>query len=65
MAIALTGAVIVEDRGTLMSYRKRCGQCGYIEGGSTISSPPSQGGMLVSSFNCQKCRGINELRIQG
>lgn len=65
MAFVLTGAVIVEDRGNLISYRKRCGRCGHVEGGSTISSPPGQGTIMVSTFSCQKCRGTNELRIQG
>lgn len=65
MAFVLTGAVIVEDRGSLISYRKRCGSCGYIEGGSTTSSAPLVGAVSVGSFTCQKCRSINELRIQG
>lgn len=65
MAIALTGAVIVDDRSILISYRKKCGSCGYIEGGSTVGCPPSLGTTAVSSFNCQKCRAYNETRIQG
>lgn len=65
MAIALTGAVIVEDRGGLTNYRKKCEVCGYIEGGGTTTSPPSRGSISVSSFHCQKCRSRNEVRIQG
>ena len=65
MAVALSGAVLVEDRGNLVNYRKKCERCGHVEGGGTTTSAPSKGNTLVSSFNCQKCRSHNEVRIMG
>lgn len=65
MIIALTGAVIVDDRGNMISYRKKCAACGFIEGGSTVCTPPAIGCTSVGMFSCQKCRTSNEIRIQG
>jgi predicted nucleic-acid-binding Zn-ribbon protein len=65
MAIALTGAVIVEDSGNMITYRKKCQSCGYVEGGGNITTPPSRGTTMSSAFMCMKCRTMNEIRIQG
>jgi hypothetical protein len=65
MAIALTGAVIIEQRGSMMNYRKKCEYCGYVEGGGTTTCAPSSGNILTSSFHCQKCQTRNEVRVQG
>lgn len=65
MAFALSGAVIVEQRGSMINYRKKCEYCGHVEGGGTTTSAPSSGNVMTSSFLCEKCRTSNEVRIQG
>jgi hypothetical protein len=65
MAIALTGAVIMEQTGGLLRYRRKCEACGYVEGGSTTTSAPSVNATSVSSYTCMKCRSRTEVRIQG
>lgn len=65
MAVALSGAVIVEQRGSLINYRRKCERCGHVEGGGTTTQAPSSGNTSVSSFRCQKCHTQTEVRIQG
>jgi len=30
MVVAEQGCIIVEDKGTLMKYKKKCEKCGYV-----------------------------------
>lgn len=62
-AVVVSGAVIVNQDGTVVRYRKKCTKCGQ-EDGNTASMPiPS--GMTRASFFCPKCRKLRDVQIQG
>jgi len=66
MPVALSGCVIVKQdpNGTRVTYKKKCEQCGWLDGGST-STTVSGTSILRTGFTCPKCRVRREIRIQG
>lgn len=64
MISALTGAVII-NVGSLMTYKKKCENCGTLESGTTSEPPPQQGHTRQFSFRCPKCGNHQEVRIYG
>jgi hypothetical protein len=62
-ACALTGAVIVNQNGTTVAYRKKCEACGHVEQGTSNMQIPR--GILSSSFFCSRCQRHQKIQIQG
>ena len=51
MVVAEQGCFIVEDKGTLMKYKKKCEKCGYVEtGGGTLTTAPRKFQKRTTSF---------------
>ena len=65
MAVALQGAVVVSQDGTMVTYRHKCDKCGHLETGSTHVQTPGSGVYMRSSFGCTKCKQRQEVEIQG
>lgn len=41
MVVAEQGCIIVEDKGTMMKFKKKCERCGFVEtGGGTLNKYP-------------------------
>ena len=55
MAVGLAGCIVVEDRGSIIKYQKKCDSCGYLLPGVTMTSAGAKGSKLSSSFCCPKC----------
>lgn len=55
MAVGLTGCIVVEDRGSIIKYQKKCDYCGYLVPGVTMRGAGVKGSKLNSSFRCPKC----------
>jgi hypothetical protein len=62
-AVALTGAVIINQDGKMMTYMKKCEKCGTMPPERTTSLIPT--GTLSYSFTCLKCRAHQEIKIIG
>jgi len=60
---ALCGAIIVDDDGTLVTYKKKCESCGQLDPGTTRMQIRS--GVTSGSFRCTKCGQMQETKIQG
>ena len=66
MVVAEQGCIIVEDKGTLMKYKKKCEKCGYVEtGGGTLTTAPRQFQKSTTSFKCPKCKNMQKVVIGG
>lgn len=66
MVVAEQGCIIVEDKGTLMKYKKKCEKCGYVEtGGGTLTTAPRQFQKRTTSFKCPKCKNMQKVVIGG
>ena len=50
-----TMKVVVEDRGNVIRYQKKCDACGYLVPGVTMTGAGAKGSKLSSSFRCPKC----------
>ena len=64
MAVAVSGAVIVEQARAL-KYRKKCEFCGHVESGCTIRALPRKGTVIKEQFTCVKCKKKVPIVIQG
>ena len=64
MAVGLTGCIVVEDRGNVISYQKKCDACGYLVPGATMAGAGAKGSKLSSSFRCPKCGRNVKMMLQ-
>mgnify|MGYP006969389336 CR=1 FL=1 len=48
MAIAISGAIITGQTGTLMNYKKKCEKCGQVQPGTTSSPDPKSIGTKMN-----------------
>jgi DNA-directed RNA polymerase subunit M/transcription elongation factor TFIIS len=65
MAIALKGAIIIEQKGSTLVYKAKCEKCGNVAG-TTISTPaPSKGGTYTYTYHCTKCGNSQRIEIKG
>ncbi len=62
-ALAVRGAIIVNQDGSTVQFKKKCTQCGHEE--SSRSTMPIRHGMIRVSFFCPKCRKARQVEIQG
>ncbi|HEV3261767.1 MAG TPA: DUF4339 domain-containing protein [Gemmataceae bacterium] len=62
-AMAVRGALIVGQDGTVVHYRKKCTACGYED--VCRSRMPIRNGMTRVPFFCPKCRKVRQVEIQG
>jgi GYF domain 2 len=62
-AIVVKGAVIVNQDGVRVQYRKKCMVCSFEE--SSWSTMPIPNGMTRAGFFCPKCRKRQSVEIQG
>jgi hypothetical protein len=61
-AVALMGAVIVEDQGDVIVYQKKCEKCGRVD--SSRTTTPKQSGVMSGFFPCVHCRNQQDIRIR-
>jgi hypothetical protein len=62
-AVALKGAIIANQDGETVQYRKKCTRCGFEDPSRT--SRPIRTGIHRDRFFCPKCRKNGEVEIQG
>ena len=66
MAIALSGAIIIEEKGSQMKYKRKCEKCGWVDNSTvSTSAPMSKSNTTTSHFFCPKCKNNQNIKIQG
>ena len=68
MAIALSGAVIVDDSGPMIRFEEKCERCGAMQPGVRSTTRHAIGdtaSRLRSSFKCVKCGNHQDVEIRG
>ncbi len=61
MAVAISGAVILGEQGSIVKYKNKCEQCGHVAPGSTSTAISNN---LNTSFKCFKCGNMQKVRIE-
>jgi hypothetical protein len=64
-AVALAGAVIVESKGAMIRWKKKCEGCGWFDGSTANQTAPSRNATASSSFSCPRCKNHQTIKIQG
>jgi hypothetical protein len=62
-AVAVSGAVLMNQDGERVYYRKKCSKCGHED--STRSCMLIGSGITRVHFFCTKCRKMRDVQIQG
>jgi hypothetical protein len=66
MAVAIRGAVIIEDKNGMIKWYAKCESCGHVESNLTHSqAAPSNNSTLSTTFTCSKCRKSQQVQIKG
>jgi hypothetical protein len=64
-AVALSGAVVVENNGAMIRWKKKCEKCGWVDGSTTSQTSPSRNATTSTSFSCPKCKNHQSVKLQG
>ena len=64
MAIEMTGGKIVNERGTVVTFRQRCEACGYVFDWNKTTIVPAYGSRKVRPFTCPQCGNYQEVRLR-
>ena len=61
MTIEMTGGEIVRERGTVVTFRQRCEECGYVFDWNKNTIVPAYGSRNVRAFTCPECANHQEV----
>ncbi|MBX6763100.1 MAG: hypothetical protein K6T51_07010 [Rubrobacteraceae bacterium] len=61
MAIEMTGAKVVNTRGTVVTFRQKCEECGYVFDYNKTTIVPAYGSRKVRPFTCPQCGNRQEV----
>jgi ribosomal protein S27AE len=61
MAIEMTGGEIVNERGTVVTFRQRCEECGYVFDWNKTTIVPAFSSRKVRPFTCPECGNYQEV----
>jgi hypothetical protein len=64
VAIELTGGVIVNERGTVVTFRQKCENCGYVFDWSKTTIVPAFSSRKVRPFTCPQCGNYQEVEAR-
>lgn len=65
MAVAISGAVILEENGGRIRYRQKCEQCGRSPTTEIHIGAPTGANKLTITFKCPKCGNQQRVEIAG
>jgi hypothetical protein len=61
MAIEMTGGKIVDERGTVVTFRQKCEECGYVFDFNKTTIVPAFSSRKVRPFTCPECGNYQEV----
>jgi rubredoxin len=64
VAIELTGGVIVNERGTVVTFRQKCENCGYVFDWNKTTIVPAFSSRKVRPFTCPQCGNYQEVEVR-
>ena len=64
MTIEMTGGRIVNERGTVVTFRQRCEKCGYVFDWNKTTIVPAYGSRKVRPFTCPECGNYQEVEAR-
>ncbi len=64
MAIEMTGGVIVDERGTVVTFRQKCERCGYVFDWNKTTIVPAFSSRKVRPFTCPQCGNYQEVELR-
>lgn len=64
MAIEMMGGKIVNERGTVVTFRQKCETCGYVFDWNKTTICPAYGSRKVRSFTCPECGNLQEVSVR-
>src|ERR687885_519256 len=63
VAIEMTGGVIVDERGTVVTFRQKCEECGYVFDWNKTTIVPAFSSRKVRPFTCPECGNYQEVEL--
>ena len=64
VAIEMTGGLIVDERGTVVTFRQRCEECGYVFDWNKTTIVPAFSSRKVRPFTCPECGNYQEVEAR-
>ncbi len=64
VAIEMTGGVIVDERGTVVTFRQKCEECGYVFDWNKTTIVPAFSSRKVRPFTCPECGNYQEVEVR-
>jgi predicted Zn-ribbon and HTH transcriptional regulator len=64
VAIEMTGGVIVDERGTVVTFRQKCEKCGYVFDWNKTTIVPAFSSRKVRPFTCPQCGNYQEVKVR-
>jgi acetone carboxylase gamma subunit len=64
MAIEMTGGEIVDERGTVVTFRQKCEECGYVFDWNKTTIVPAFSSRKVRAFTCPECGNYQEVEAR-
>jgi rRNA maturation protein Nop10 len=64
VAIEITGGLIVNERGTVVTFRQKCEECGYVFDWNKTTIVPAFSSRKVRPFTCPQCGTYQEVELR-
>ena len=64
MTIEITGGEIINDRGTVVTFRQKCESCGFVYDFNKTTIVPAYGSRKVRAFTCSECGNYQEVEAR-
>ena len=64
VAIEMRGGVIVDERGTVVTFRQKCEECGYVFDWKKTTIVPAFSSRKVRPFTCPRCGNYQEVNAR-
>jgi len=61
VAIEIKGGLIVNERGTVVTFRQRCEECSYVFEWNKTTIVPAFSSRKVRPFTCPQCGNYQEV----
>jgi len=64
MAVEMTGGMVVRNRGTVVTYRQRCAECGYTYDYDKTTIVPAYSERSCRNFTCPECGNYQAVSVR-
>ena len=64
MTIEVNGGIVVRERGTVVTYRQKCDECGYTYDYDKTTIVPAYSTRSARNFTCPECGHYQEVSMR-